>query len=234
MNNESRLFKSYFPSITLLNGGADTGFKRVTKQEIKPTLLHFHGDKNKVHVQEMPLNLKNLDSSDVFILETNDMIYQWNGKTCNKDEKFYAVRFCQQLREKRHGKVKCETLDEGDFEDDHLFYSYFSDENPQVEAEAKVEQSSESKLFRLSDATGTLEMTEVATGSDINPSKLDTNDIFILDKPEVCYVWCGNGANDNERRSWPRFSHSYLLKTTNPLKSVTVVKEGKEPKNFFD
>lgn len=234
MNNESNLFKSYFPSITLLEGGADTGFKRVTKQDLKPTLLHFHGDKKKIYSQERPLNLKNLDSSDVFILETADMIYQWNGKSCNKDEKFHAVRFCQDLRQKRHGKVKCETLDEGDFEDDHIFYTFFSDDNPVVEPEKAFEKSTVKKLLRLSDASGTMEMTEVATGADINPGKFDTNDIFILDKPDACYVWLGKGASDEEKRQWPTYSHKYLAETGDICKSISAVKEGREPKGFFN
>ena len=233
MNNESTLFKSYFPSMTLLNGGAKSGFKKVEKVNIKPRLFHFHGDKKKIHVMERPLNLKNLDSSDVFILETNEMIYQWNGRSCNMSEKYQAMQFCLQLRDKRNGKVKGETLDDGDIEEDHIFYTFFSDENPVVEAEVPVEQGIEKKLLRLSDASGTMEIMEVATDSDITADKLDSDDIFILDKPECCYVWMGKGSNADERKSWPVFTNRYLSGTGNPLKHISVVKEGKEPKKFF-
>ena len=46
----------------------------------------------------MPLARKSLDSSDVFILDLGLEVYQWNGKTCNKDEKFKAVQYLQTLK----------------------------------------------------------------------------------------------------------------------------------------
>lgn len=49
-------------------------------------------------MREKPLNKHSLDSSDVFILDLGLEIYQWNGKTCNKDEKFRAVQFLQTLK----------------------------------------------------------------------------------------------------------------------------------------
>ena len=51
-----------------------------------------------VEIKERPLNKHSLDSSDVFILDLGLTIYQWNGKTCNKDEKFKAVQYLQTLK----------------------------------------------------------------------------------------------------------------------------------------
>ena len=51
-----------------------------------------------VTVKEVFLSKKSLDSSDVFILDTGLELWQWNGKTCNKDEKFKAVQFLQQIK----------------------------------------------------------------------------------------------------------------------------------------
>ena len=52
----------------------------------------------RVEVKERPLSKKSLDSSDVFILDLGLEVYQWNGKTCNKDEKFRAVQYLQTLK----------------------------------------------------------------------------------------------------------------------------------------
>lgn len=38
------------------------------------------------HVQ-VELNKHNVDDSDVFILDAGLQVYQYNGSTCNKDEK---------------------------------------------------------------------------------------------------------------------------------------------------
>ncbi len=62
---------------------------------------------------------------------------QWNGKTCNKDEKFKAVQYLQTLKSQRNGKPKVESLDERDIAPNHKFYSYLKDENEE-EAEEEV------------------------------------------------------------------------------------------------
>ena len=49
-------------------------------------------------MKEVTFSRKSLDSSDVFILDLGLEIYQWNGKTCNKDEKFKAVQYLQQIK----------------------------------------------------------------------------------------------------------------------------------------
>ena len=48
---------------------------------------------NGVKVVEKPLNKHYLDSSDVFILDMGLKLYQWNGKTGNKDEKYKAAEY---------------------------------------------------------------------------------------------------------------------------------------------
>ena len=47
---------------------------------------------------EKPLNKHYLDSSDVFILDMGLKLYQWNGKTGNKDEKYKAAIYIQEIR----------------------------------------------------------------------------------------------------------------------------------------
>jgi gelsolin len=65
-----------------------------------------------VSVKEVPLSKASIDSSDVFILDLGLTIYQWNGKTCNKDEKFKAVQYLQTLKSERGGKPEVESLGE--------------------------------------------------------------------------------------------------------------------------
>ena len=48
---ESALFKSYFPVMEYLEGGAESGFRHVTPEQYKPRLFHFHGDRAKVEVR---------------------------------------------------------------------------------------------------------------------------------------------------------------------------------------
>ncbi|WAR30303.1 GELS1-like protein [Mya arenaria] len=50
--HESKLFKSYFKTIELLRGGADSGFRHVEAEAYQSRLLHFHGDKRHVEIAE--------------------------------------------------------------------------------------------------------------------------------------------------------------------------------------
>uniref|UniRef100_UPI00397F62CD hypothetical protein n=1 Tax=Salmonella sp. s54925 TaxID=3159674 RepID=UPI00397F62CD len=47
MNHESSLFKSYFSSLTLMEGGCDTGFRHVKPEEYQLRLFHVKGEKKK-------------------------------------------------------------------------------------------------------------------------------------------------------------------------------------------
>lgn len=56
------------------------------------------------------------------------------------------------------------------------------------------------ELYRLSDAKGSLQIT--AEGKGIIPrSKLDTNDVFLLDVGNEVLVWVGKKASANEKRN---------------------------------
>ena len=47
---------------------------------------------------EKHLNKHCLDTSDVFILDMGLKLYQWNGITCNKDERFKAAEYLQGIK----------------------------------------------------------------------------------------------------------------------------------------
>ena len=121
MGNESKMFKSYFDTITLLKGGADTGFRRVVPESPKTRLLHFKGTTPKdIVVKEISPKQGNLNSDDVFIIDTFFELYQYNGENADKDEKFRAVQYVQQLKDERGGKVKeSDVLEEGSTSKNH-------------------------------------------------------------------------------------------------------------------
>ena len=54
-----------------------------------------------------------LDSSDVFIMDLGLKLFQYNGATANKDEKYKAVQYMQDLKSKRP-KADTETLEENE------------------------------------------------------------------------------------------------------------------------
>ncbi|GFO15631.1 gelsolin [Plakobranchus ocellatus] len=230
--HESDLFKSYFPSITILKGGADSGFRRVKPEEYKPRLLHVKGDRKSVTVTEVTMKKSKVTSDDVFILDKGLCIYQWNGNTCNKDEKFKAVQVIQHIKSDRGGKPAVETFDEND--NGKKFFD-FIDEVDDDDAEDDDSEFSDDnqtpELYRLSDASGVLEFEKTKEGR-VFKTDFNSKDVFILDYKKEVFVWIGQRASKNEMHNAMSYAHQFLQKTPHPLSPITVVKEGKENPRF--
>ncbi|KAK6124846.1 hypothetical protein DH2020_041406 [Rehmannia glutinosa] len=94
--HESDKFLSYFkPCIIPLEGGVASGFKKPEEEE-----SHF--------------SRSSLNHDDVFILDTKDKIYQFNGANSNIQERAKALEVIQFLKEKYHeGKCDVAIVDDG-------------------------------------------------------------------------------------------------------------------------
>ncbi|XP_059150418.1 gelsolin-like protein 2 [Physella acuta] len=228
-DHESELFKSYFKTITIMKGGAQTGFRHVEPEKYKPRLFHFCGQRRNVVVSEVPLSKDRIKSDDVFILDLGTIIYQWNGSGSNKDERFKAGQFCQQLESERSGRAKAHVLEENTTDPSHIFFqSLNEDDDDDDKFEAKDKQP---ELFRLSDASGKMTFKTEKKGS-ISKSDLDSKDVFILDTKSSLFVWVGSDTSAGEKKNAMQYAHEYLQKTDHPLVSVTCLKEGQESKDF--
>ena len=189
--------------------------------------------KKEVTMRQIGLNSKNLDSGDVFILDTDQTIFQWNGSGSDQNERFEASKYVRELCEQRNGKPKKVVLDDPDVDED--FMAFFSDEAV-IDERYEPEDVATHVVKRLSDASGELKIDDVAVADGkVTPSLLDSNDVFIVDKRGgPCYVWFGKGASAAEARNWSMYAHNYLVDAPNKTKHVQTVKEGKEPAGFFD
>jgi gelsolin len=88
-------------------------------------------------------------------------------------------------------------------------------------------------MYKLSDDSGRLEFTSISNEGGLSRSNLSPDDVFILDTTKECFVWIGAGASDAEKQNGLSYAHNYLIGTTHPLLSVTVVKQGKESTAFM-
>uniref|UniRef100_A0A0B7AL98 Actin-modulator n=2 Tax=Arion vulgaris TaxID=1028688 RepID=A0A0B7AL98_9EUPU len=226
-DHESELFRSYFKTIQLLRGGADSGFRQVKPTEYEPRLLHFHGDRHGVKVKEVPRNQSVLDKSDVYILDIGLRLLQWNGAGSNKDERFKARRYMQGIVDERSGKPKAEVLDEGS--EDGEFLELLTEQSEEEQDFTAADRTKE--LFRLSDASGKMSFTLEKSGT-IHKNDLDSKDVFIFDTKSEVYVWIGRETSDNEQKNALVYAHEYLKRTDHPLVPVTCVREGRTSKTF--
>lgn len=226
--HESSLFKSYFPSITIMKGGAETGFRHVSPREYQPRLLHFRKEGGHIVLKEVPRSADNLREDDVYILDSGAEIYQWNGRSCSKDEKFKAVQHLQGMKSERSGRCTVETLDQDDISERHKFYDAL-DEDP--DNDEQEEDDSEITLFKVSDEDGSLDMDFVKDG-EITRADLCSNDVMICDFKKEVFVWIGQGASEAELQNGMAYAHKYLQDTKHPFVPVSIVREGQE-NNWF-
>ena len=71
------LFFFSLSAMTILKGGADTGFKRVLPEAYEPRLFHVKkGADRKITCQQVSLKRGNLTSEDVFIIDNGLNVYQ--------------------------------------------------------------------------------------------------------------------------------------------------------------
>ncbi|XP_072051174.1 gelsolin-like protein 1 [Amphiura filiformis] len=235
--HESALFKTYFKSITLMKGGADTGFRHVEPEKYKPRLLQFSGKGKNISVKEVPFCQKSLDDTDVFILDAGLKYYQWNGSKSNHFERLKAAQYLQKMKETRP-KAEPASIEAGEKSRDA---TEFMDTLPQENQEEEEDDEEDEEdgdftpsLYRLSNASGKLEFQLECEVPELPlpASKLDSSDVFIADTGKECFVWVGKGADDEESKNGMTYAHNYLQKSSHPLVPVSIVKEGREPRGF--
>ncbi|XP_002155137.2 gelsolin-like protein 2 isoform X1 [Hydra vulgaris] len=225
--HESALFKSYFNFFTIMKGGCDSGFKRVTPESYKTRLFHIVGERKKISVTEIPCKRGNLNSEDVFLIDTGLRIYQFNGETANKDEKFRATQYVQQLKAERMGKPRLDILDEKNISPSHPIYKLLPSGKSK---EKESNNENEIGIYRVSDASGRLEMKLISNTLDRNT--LDSNDVFICSAKNACFVWIGAGASIEERQNAMSYVHEFLKDQPNPFVPVTCLSEGQKSEEF--
>jgi len=79
-------------------------------------------------------------------------------------------------------------------------------------SDEQFEEKSAYILFRVSDASGKLEITEVGRAPHLNKDLLDSNDCFILDAGSEIFTWIGKGATKQERKE-SMITAQHFLKT---------------------
>ncbi|PKU86202.1 Villin-2 [Dendrobium catenatum] len=105
--HESDKFLSYFkPCIIPLEGGVASGFKKLEEEKFENRLYVCRG-KRIVRMKQVPFARSSLNHDDVFILDTENKIYQFNGANSNIQERAKSLEVIQYLKEKYH-EGKCD------------------------------------------------------------------------------------------------------------------------------
>lgn len=131
-------------------------------------LLHVKG-RRKVTVHEVPLDIRSMNCSDVFILDAGREIWQWNGKEASKIEKQKGLQVSREIRDQdRGGNAKVHIVEETDADDQGFWKAFGKPKptriNPSTESDEAHERAAAEKIkfYKVSDETGKLVVSEIA------------------------------------------------------------------------
>ncbi|XP_072366613.1 scinderin-like isoform X1 [Scyliorhinus torazame] len=205
--NESSKFVGYFKTgLVYKEGGVASGFEHVVTNEANvKRLLHVKGRRN-VKASEVALKWSSFNNGDCFIIDTGAVIYQWNGSKSNMYERLKCSQLANNIRDReRMGRAKVEVVDEGSEPAGVIDLLGSKPVIPDALVEdAAAEKSSKqkAKLHMISDASGQLSLTEVASTNPFRMATLSTKECYILDNGANghIFMWKGKESSTRERK----------------------------------
>jgi len=239
---ESPLFLSYFPDgVFVLEGGAESGFFHVIPENYPPRLLRVKGSFKHVHVHQVPLSRDSLNDGDVFILDTGKTVYQFIGQNSKGFEKHKASQIVQHIKDKRHINPPVQIIyidQDSPTDDDETFWGVLGGKGP-ITPEAPGSDDLEKKLtdirlFQLGDRTGNLTFIFVEEGHrKITPEHFHSNEVYLLDKGFIVYVWIGREAPQEEKKCAMRYAQQFVTENHGSLPiPISVVQETTNPRHL--
>jgi len=224
--HETSLFKSYFENYTILKGGHATGFRRYVPEAPKHRLLHFKGTTPRdMEMKEIPMKKGNLNDDDCFIVDLGDHIWLYNGKNCDKDEKFCAGQYMEKMKSDRFGKAKTHRV-EGPCSDDHPVMGALKEGKSKDKGPTPENVKGIIRVGTDPD-NGAIIMDTVLEGS-LDRELVKEDDVFICDTGSEVFVYVGGEASVDERKNGLPYASKYLMDKNNPLAPITVVSAGQK------
>lgn len=233
--HESDKFLSYFkPCIIPLEGGVASGFKQPEEEEFEKRLYVCRG-KRVVRLKQVPFARSSLNHDDVFILDTQDKIYQFNGANSNIQERAKALEVIQFLKEKYHdGTCNVAIVDDGklDTESDSgefwVLFGGFAPIGKKVASEDDViPETTPAKLYSIND--GQLEHLE----GELSKGMLENNKCYLLDCGAEVFVWVGRVTQVEERKAASQVAEEFIASENRPKATrITRLIQGYETHSF--
>ncbi|XP_051150197.1 villin-3-like [Andrographis paniculata] len=233
--HESDKFLSYFkPCIIPLEGGVASGFTKPEEEEFETRLYVCRG-KRAVRLKQVPFSRSSLNHDDVFILDTKDKIYQFNGANSNIQERAKALEVIQFLKEKYHdgtcdvaivddGKLQAET-DSGEF---WVLFGGFAPIGKKVSTDDDiVAEKTSPQLYCI--VNGKVEKVE----GEISKSLLENNKCYLLDCGADVFVWIGRVTQVDERKAAIQTAEDFVAGQNRPKSTrITRLIQGYETHSF--
>ncbi|XP_029430577.1 macrophage-capping protein [Rhinatrema bivittatum] len=243
--HESEKFMSYFPKgIKYQEGGVASGLRKVHSDAAQDPKLYLVKGKKNIRASEVKVSWDSFNKGDCFILDLGAKIITWSGSQSNIHERNKANDLANQIREgERKGKATVEIVQEGE-EPSEMIEKLgpkpaLKDGNPEDDKVADVKHSQAAVLYKVSDASGKMNLIKVSETSPFTKDLLASDDCFVLDnaKNGQLFVWKGHKANSEERKAAMKVANEVIARMQYCSKTqVQIVSDGNESglfKQFF-
>lgn len=243
-------FVALFPRMSIHADGVRSGFRHVApeaKEPVRTLLRVFQTGVGGVVAHEVKPTWRSLDDGDVFVYDTGDKIWVWQGQRCSPMEKAKAAQVVHDMTLAKH--VDVEVLSQAESRshrvvellggDDDTPRDGFSQPRPLVANRARAAAARPSRLFRLSDASGQLTFDLVKDGGPMSAGDLDPEVFLLDDAGRAVWVWEGSRASRAERARWLSVAGAYIRHVQHEgggeahLMPLAKVAEGSEGRAFM-
>ncbi|NXC01435.1 CAPG protein, partial [Orthonyx spaldingii] len=253
--NESDLFMEYFPrGLTYQEGGVASAFKRGRPDPgagPAPKLYQVKG-KRKIRASQRDPTWASFNTGDCFLLDLGQTLYVWCGARSNVLERSRAQELAAAIRDgERGGIARLEIVADGEEPPEMVQVlgpkPPLQEGSPEEDVVADQSNTGAAVLYKartrrdttVSDATGRMDLTQVATSSPFSQSLLCPDDCFVLDNGAggMVFVWKGHKANEQERQAALRVAEEVIARMGHPPHTqVEILPQGRETpffKQFF-
>jgi len=259
--HETKNFLDLWESMQILEGGVDSGFRKVGPKKWVPRLLHVEQPnkkkKKKIKVDEVPLNMDSLNNCDAFVLDAGTVAFDFRPPKASRWEIRAANEFVNKLKSER-GKLETHIVEWGDSGKAAVeFWGHFGIEDlsalpeslPDTPARVAKEEAAAAALadhkpamYHVTDETDNGEVStklvkELADHNDKFDRQIlkdEDDDCLVIDCGDIIYAWIGSTANKNEIKHAMLNAQNWLYKSGRPIDTPIVrIISGGEPSDFW-
>jgi len=241
---ESAVMASYFEAtggIQYKCGGKASGANHVvTNEDDNKRILRVKGVRNKIKSKEVAFSWDSVTSDDVYIFEIGADLYRWRGAEANMFEWMESNKLANSIRDnEQNGRGEIISVEAGDSWPSAVIAA-LGPAPDSFEASGVSDKANDSdvkaKLYKVSNDSGTLEVTEVECEGKPAKDVLETDDCYILDNGAngAIYVWKGSTSEVSEKRLAMRSAMKFIRdKNYDNKTAIEVYPEGCESEMFL-
>ncbi|URE45113.1 Villin headpiece domain [Musa troglodytarum] len=184
---------------------------------------------------QVPFARSSLNHDDVFILDTEKKIYQFNGANSNIQERAKALEVVQYLKDTYHeGKCDVAIIDDGNLQaesDSGEFWVLFGGFAPIgkkiISEDDVVLETTPSRLYSIVD--GQLKLEE----GTLSKAMLENNKCYLLDCGAEIFIWVGRVTQVDERKAASKVAEDFIISQNRPKTTrITQVIQGYETHSY--